>query len=554
MKGSVVLTALILISLLGLTIPVAADTSTNTFYFRSDYHTVNGLYGRQLKTSQSSSDDYDSYFDTGNYTVSWGIRVKIRHVGGGTTELTSGSPVAIVNRTAGSSLQEGYQNNTWSCPETALETTDAILITMYVTDPVDPWLQAGQYITPQLGANTLNASSWNVYYYTWWDSDGSYTWSRFYFGIFYHDSRIENVITFTNPFQYTFFGAYTEQGIRDGAINVTVYHSDNTSETFEVDGSHSISPSAMPITAEYDLGYNVSRVVYFYLNQENFTIVNPTEPSYTYYIEVIDYVGVEWGYLETLLNINGTDTVIERWDVQILNELPFTLSWGKAYKLRLICNLGSYNYPSFVAGGSQTTSIAISQDIFDEIPTDVSGISLTATRVNNTWIRTIYVDSDNLTDTVVLDFYILGTSELQYSTEETTLPFIHNWYGADPEYHYSLKVSANHDRRGLLIWWIVLPADQIQDNVFADLDEILTSANDEFPIAASNFIGLGLTLLCAAAFSAKNIAVGVVITVIMTMILTTIGFMTMDWTWLTLSFAVAIIVAISIQKERVTTI
>lgn len=550
MKGSVVLAALIIISFLGLTIPVAADSVTNTFYFRSDYHTVNGLYGRQLKTSQSSTDDYDSYFDTGNYTVSWGIRVKIKHVGGGTTELTSGSPVAIVNRTAGSSLQEGYQNNTWSCPETALETTDAILIIMYVTDPLDPWLQAAQYVSPQLGANVLNASSWNVYYYTWWDSDGDYTWSRFYFGIFYHHSRIENVITFTNPYQYEFFGAYNEEGLRDGAINVTVYHSDNTSETFEVDGSHLMAATAMPITAEYDLGYNVSRVVYFYLNQEDFTIVKPTEPYYTYYIEVIDYVGVEWGYLETLLNINGTDTVIERWDVQILNELPFTLSWGKAYKLRLVCDKGSYNYPSFVAGGSQTTSIAITQDIFDEIPTDVRGISLTAIRESGTWLKTIYVDTDNLTNTVVLDFYILGTSELQYSAEETTTPFVHSWYGADPEYGYSLKVTVDHERRGILIWWLVLPADETQDNVFAELDEILTSANDEFPIAPSNFIGLGISLLCFAAFSAKNVGVGVVIGVIMTMILTVIGFMSMEWSWLTLSFAVAIIVAITIHKER----
>lgn len=550
MKGNVVLVALILISFLGLPLSVHADVSTDTYYFRSDFHTINGLYGNQLKTSQSSIDDYYSYFDTGNYSVSWGIKVYVRAVTGESTELTSGTPVAQVNRTAGDSLQEGYQNNTWSCPETALETTDAVQVVLYVTDPLDPWLVAGTFVTPQLGANVLNASSWNVYYYTWWDSDGSYTWGRFYFGIFYHNSRIENITSFTNPYAYTFFGAYDDEGIRDGAINVTVYHSDNSSETFEVDGSHSITPTAMPITAEYDLGYNVSRVVYFYLNQENFTIVKPTEPYYIYYMEIIDYVGVGWGYLETLLNINGTDTVIERWDVQILNELPFTLSWGRSYKLKLICDRGSYSYPSYQAGGSTITAIAITTDIFDVIPTDIEGISLTATRINGSWIRIIYVDSDNLTDSVLLDFYILGTDDLQYSTEETTIPFVHDWYGVDPDYHYSLKITANHDRRGLLIWWIILPADETQDNPFAALDELLTSANDEFPIAASNFIGLGITLLVFAGFSSKNVGVGIVIGVIMAMILTAIGFMTMDWAWLTLSFAVAILVALTIQKER----
>lgn len=528
------------------------QSQTDTYYFRSDLHTVNGLYSYQFKTSQSSSEKYAAHQKAGNYSGQWGIGVRVRHSNGSITNVSGGSPVALVNRTAGSTYPvEGYQSNTWSCPETELTTTDALNLVVYQRCEGFSWgVGAVSFVSPQLGVNLLNASSWTVQYYTYWWSDGTTTKIRFYFGIFYYNSRIENITTFTTPYQYTFFGAYNEAGIRNGAINVTVYHSDDTLETFEVDGSHSISPTAIPISAEYDLGYNESRVVYFYLSQENFTIVKPTEPYYTYFIEMIDYVGVSWGYLESLLNINGTDTVIERWDVNMLNELPFTLSWGKAYKLKLVCNKGSYNYPPFIAGASQTTSLGITQDMFIDIPTDISGVSIEATRENGSWIRIIYVDNDNLTASVTLDFYILGTTELQYSTEETTIPFVSNWYGADPDYHYALQVTVDHDRRGSLVWWIVLPSDEVTtDNPFVALDTLF--ATNDSPIAPQYWIGCGITLLIFSVFSAKNVGVGTVLGVITAMILNYIGLLNMAWDWLTLTFALAVLVAISIHKNRV---
>ncbi len=56
------------------------------------------------------------------------------------------------------------QDDPWDCPETDLETTDAIYVRMRLR--TSGW-KFQYFITEQLGADVLNASTWTFYRYIW---------------------------------------------------------------------------------------------------------------------------------------------------------------------------------------------------------------------------------------------------------------------------------------------------------------------------------------------------------------------------------------------------
>jgi hypothetical protein len=176
-----------------------------TFYFRSDKATVNGLFTEKLLISQSGTVGYKTRTDTDPECAItrayWGVRVYKRSSAGVETQITSSTsnPVARVYRDCTS---EGIQSATWPCPETPLATTDSIVIRVYTAlyDPDEgfyPWqLQGTWSTTPQLGATKLSASTWTIYYYTYWLRQRTTPitlTSRFYYDTSTYNSRITGI-------------------------------------------------------------------------------------------------------------------------------------------------------------------------------------------------------------------------------------------------------------------------------------------------------------------------------------------------------------------------
>lgn len=165
---------------------------TETRYMRGDQHTVNGLLAYVLNTSQSDSaqDDYKSS-STYGVTGYVGSRVWARDTNGNEhTELTSGTPVATVSR---SGTGEDIQSNTWSCPETTVNSTDAIVVKIYIKLGTGGWVYTQRFITEQLGAETIDSNTWTFYYYTKWEGapfPTAYTRMRFKYGTSTYNSRI----------------------------------------------------------------------------------------------------------------------------------------------------------------------------------------------------------------------------------------------------------------------------------------------------------------------------------------------------------------------------
>ena len=169
---------------------------TETRYMRSDQQIVNGLAAYKLVISQSDTSASHVIERTGGggYTINWGIRVWKRDSGGTEYEITGGTPVAQVSRAANG---EGLLSTSWDCPQTSLNSTDAIVVGAYaeIVGQVS-WTEQATFTTEQLSASQLDSAIWTVNYYTKYESKstgpptGKYTRGTFYWGTSTYNSRI----------------------------------------------------------------------------------------------------------------------------------------------------------------------------------------------------------------------------------------------------------------------------------------------------------------------------------------------------------------------------
>lgn len=176
-------------------------TTTETRQFLRSVHIdpINGLNAHKLDPIIPGGPGVYPYI-IGNDTLLtgyWGIRVWKRIANGSETELTSGVPVAQVNR---STATDGYQSATWNCPETDLISTDAIIARFYLKiDGLINWTNVQDpnynldWITEQLGAYKLVGVPWTVYYYTVIVLEAGDYWYLIYSSITStYETRIEN--------------------------------------------------------------------------------------------------------------------------------------------------------------------------------------------------------------------------------------------------------------------------------------------------------------------------------------------------------------------------
>lgn len=352
-------------------------------------------------------------------------------------------------------------------------------------------------------------------------------------------------------FTYTLKGSYDEQGLYAGAINVTIYRTNNSSSTFSLAGTTVLTESAQALAFRFDLGSNQSRVYYCTnATSETIYVIVPTSPYYTYSFTVINYLGVEHGFLESLININGTNRVVERWSIDVLNTaLPFTLSWGQAYSLALVCDSGVYYYPDFVAGATTTATFTVTTEMFPPIPSDLRDITVTAQRVNVTWIQSVYTDAASQTNWIYMAVSELGNATAIASTNVTASTLTWNWYGGDVDTNYYVRIIADHQVRGQLTWVRVVATYTTPTNPWLGLDTILGTSS-HFPILPSQLVSYAIILITFAAFSWKNAGVGLVVGNLTADFLTLIGWTGFTWSWLGISMTIAILVAIGLQKDR----
>jgi len=357
-------------------------------------------------------------------------------------------------------------------------------------------------------------------------------------------------------YSYDLFGAYDENGLllppATRAINCTLYRSDNSTISFLLNGTYTISAGSLPpIAFKFILGPSESRT-FFLTNStthEHIYVFWPSSPYYAYYVNIKNYVGVQNGYLESLINVNGTDLIVERWSINTVSDLPFTMTFGSSYKLRLVCDSGVFYYPDFVAGASTTLTLSITEDMFPLPRTSLAGITVNAARMNSTRIKAAYYDSYGNTTWVYIMVAALGSATPIASTNVSSSSVTYNWYEADETEDYYVLIQVSHVIRGVLYWTFVCSHIQPKINPFSDLD-IIFGTSTIFPLAMSELPGLFVLLFVFAAFSIWNAGVGVVVGVLFAAFESYVGFISIPWNWISTTLCIAVIVALSIHKER----
>lgn len=346
------------------------------------------------------------------------------------------------------------------------------------------------------------------------------------------------------PYNYMLYGAYSEEGYRDGAINVTLDRPTQSRLNFTLDGDYTAASEDVPAVFHFELGYNQSRVYYVYSSFESIYVFKASEPYYTYYFSVIDFVGITNGHLETLINVNGTDRIVERWKLDILEDLPFTLSWGVAYKVKLVCDEGTYVFGTIVAGAKSEYTFVVSRDIFPEDAIHTGNITVSASRPEDTHIRVSYQDTENETQWVLVAIYEFRGSIAIYTENNTGSSQVVDWYSALPTTDYWVTVTASHSVLNTLKWSFSTPAPVDSDNPF-DLDMLGT-----FPVESTQIFGFIIVVLVFACGSYANASVAIILGTIIAMVLTYINWLYITWTWLSLTFAIAILSLVSIHRRK----
>jgi hypothetical protein len=185
---SIILLALISVLSVFQFVPSINALTIETRYFVNATWIVNGYTYNKLITTQTGASGYTLVMHkTDNFKL--GVRIYVTHADSSITELTAGTSVAIVTRSA---VGSGIQSATWACPQTTLVPTDAIEVDVYLWDQIYQWQIAMQFSTEQLGTTILNAGTWTFYYYTAVTYSSPYYYFKFYFDTTTYNSRIEN--------------------------------------------------------------------------------------------------------------------------------------------------------------------------------------------------------------------------------------------------------------------------------------------------------------------------------------------------------------------------
>jgi hypothetical protein len=201
-----------LVGLIALFASQSFSAMAETRYYRSDnkLQTVNTSIFDNIAASGLVNNCPTPRNAIGRYQS----EIFVRHADGTFIVLGGAQGKARTSRTiyGNSGNQEGYQSATWVAPETALVPTDAVEVNEYVDVQAycngvskGAWSRSGSFLTEQLGASRLNASTWTFTRYTSLVAStikkpknlgggiGYFSYGGMYYGDSSHNTRIDGI-------------------------------------------------------------------------------------------------------------------------------------------------------------------------------------------------------------------------------------------------------------------------------------------------------------------------------------------------------------------------
>lgn len=367
-------------------------------------------------------------------------------------------------------------------------------------------------------------------------------------------------VTYTySPYVYIVHGVYYENGyLANTKVQVTLSYLNNPPYVFTLNSTggtedtETIYADNAPIAFTWNITTPITnKTRTFYLTSATFEelyifLPNPNEPYYLYTFTLTDFAGITQATLESRINVNGTMQTVERQKADVVNSLPFWMTWAHRYDMKLQTAEGSYTWGGFIALTEFTQGLVITNDMF---PTTEASLNLTvnALRMNGTYIQVNWTDNELITDWVQINIKTKSGNNwvTVYTTNNTGNTQQINWYSAAATTSYIVNVHASRSNQ-VNDWNFALPPPAASANIWEGLFDFLGT----FPFPAANLLSFFIVLFFFAGFSYASLNAGIVSSVLIAGFLKFIGWFTVEWSAVSLALVIVIFIILAEGKRR----
>lgn len=357
---------------------------------------------------------------------------------------------------------------------------------------------------------------------------------------------------------FTFHGVYDEDtGLLNPnatrAVNVTAYFTGGkSSETFEVNGTYTYCPTAVPLYFKFDLTnpreFWVSDdvIVTFYIFDTSTTV---------YTISFLDLAGLsdDWPFVEAKRYINGTLRTIERRKIDEQDKVVMALKNGAKYTI-VLRDSGSHTFGDLTMTSDTTVDLTLKGLEFpDNIVLTYKYVRIYADRgFGASGIGNITITYQDLLNKTTQVFIYIKYNNHTVANEggdgwnSTNNSFQYVWSSAVNTTDYYAVAEINHQQFGVLTEKWYLPRGFSEAPWGLDILGTL-------PFDTSVLIPFGIILFVAGVFSALTFPVGAILVTTTATLLNYLGWVNIDVPVLVAAWAFSIIMALIWAKRKVAT-
>ncbi len=340
-------------------------------------------------------------------------------------------------------------------------------------------------------------------------------------------------------YNYELHGLYSETGAYVSPVNVTV-HTLTDSSVVLVDGFTVFGLNQTPLEFTWSLDGGGTRQIHVKSDNETVYFFAPEDAYAVYSFNIRDYVGAigqSNSQLESVRVVNGTEQIIESvliWNTE--TSIPLYLVKNKVYILQVrLPDDEVYRFGYFIPGDQTPPTLTITNLGFDDAYQPVNKwIQIVATRPNATHIQINYNDTLGQTLSVFAEIQLRNGTQIWNDTQ-TEDAYVFNWYGANNETEYVVKVLASHGYYSMIEYSKILAGVSPHE-----------APPDWSPIGGGSYIlSIFIIIATGGAVSALNKAVGLFVTASVASALTALNWIAIPYEMLVLALAISVLMGLT---------
>lgn len=356
---------------------------------------------------------------------------------------------------------------------------------------------------------------------------------------------------------YLIHGPYLEDGtVYNGIVNVTLHKPYSEISTYVLNGTsgaednETISLDQPALFFSWNItAYNFTRTYYLLGDsfEEIWINIPSTEEAATYYaFTITDFYGMTNPFLQTTINVDGVERVVESRDISTTSVVTFLFTQWHTYGLKFICDEGTYTQ-QFLAESVFANNIQVLSGAFP-IADIALGLDAWCNRTSGTNIEVYYADNNEATISLYMEItHRSGTTDiLDYSSTTTGSSQSLTWTDAAAKLDYDVYLEALRSDN-TYIWHLQAASLTANTNPFAGLLETLGTWPTGFNPAQIPAATIIVAVL--AIFSVYSATVGIVLALIIAGVLSVLGFFVVGVTNLAFAAFVAILAHLGESKK-----